>query len=373
MTQNSHIKIITKDWVEKAEQQIYNEQKSVGYDTREFTIEIMVQKYKTGIEEDKNDIFVPDYQRDFVWDEIRQSKFIESIILGLPIPLIFVAETSEGRLEIVDGSQRIRTLTIFLDNELKLVKLEILTNLNGFDFNNLSPSRQKKFKNTPLRMIVLTEEATEDVRNDIFERINRGGDILKDMEKRKGIYRGYFTKFIYDVCSENKTFIKMTPVANLLEKRQEHQELVLRYFALLDKYQSFPFKGGVAKFLDKYLQDQNKFLESLSEDKRNQYLNEKQLRFDTMVNFVKDHFRYGFSKYGKNPQVSRIFFEAISVGVSLVLERKSDLSPNPDKIIHWINSTEFRNIVSAAKETHKPERIKQRIEYVRDELSGESL
>ena len=145
MTQN--INIITKDLVEKAEHQIYNEQKSVGYDTREFTIEIMVQKYKIGIEEDKNDLFVPDYQRDFVWDETRQSKFIESIILGLPIPLIFVAETSEGRLEIVDGSQRIRTLTIFLDNELKLVKLERLTNLNRFNFNDLSPSRQKKFKN----------------------------------------------------------------------------------------------------------------------------------------------------------------------------------------------------------------------------------
>lgn len=85
--------------VEAAEKQIYQEQRTVDYDTREFTIEIIVNKYQDGIDDDSNELFVPDYQREFVWNVERQSKFIESIVLGIPIPLIFVAEDAEGRLE----------------------------------------------------------------------------------------------------------------------------------------------------------------------------------------------------------------------------------------------------------------------------------
>ena len=114
---------------EKIEAQIIEQQKSVDFDTREFTIEILVQKYNKNIESDTNELFVPDYQRDFVWDETRQSKLIESLILGLPIPIIFVAENGDGRLEIVDGSQRIRTLSAYLNNDLELKDLEKLNTI----------------------------------------------------------------------------------------------------------------------------------------------------------------------------------------------------------------------------------------------------
>ena len=109
---------------DEAEAQIRENQKKVDFDVKEYTIEYYVDKYKKG------DFFIPEYQRDFVWDEKRQAKFIESVVLGLPIPFIFVAdvydrddkdeEGEEGNLEIVDGSQRIRTLTSFVDNNLEL-------------------------------------------------------------------------------------------------------------------------------------------------------------------------------------------------------------------------------------------------------------
>ena len=103
--------------VKEAEKQIELEMKNVDYDTREFTIEYIIDKYIKRIENDENEIYVPEYQREFVWRYYRQSRFIESLILGLPIPLIFVAEIPEtGRLEIVDGSQRIRTLASFINN-----------------------------------------------------------------------------------------------------------------------------------------------------------------------------------------------------------------------------------------------------------------
>ena len=182
---------------EQIENQIEEEKKSVDYDTREFTIEIVVDKYLKNFEKNDNEIFVPDYQREFTWDEQRQSKFIESIVLGLPVPLIFLAENEKGRLEIVDGSQRIRTLSAFFSDELTLCNLKKLTNLNGFRFSQLSLGRQRKIKNSALRAIVLRDNTTEEIKNDIFERINRGSDPLYSMEKRKGIFKSPFNDFIY--------------------------------------------------------------------------------------------------------------------------------------------------------------------------------
>lgn len=126
---------ITDNQKEAAEVEIREKQKPVDYDTKEYPIEILVQKYMEGIDNDINELFIPDYQRDMVWDDERQSKFIESLLLGLPIPYIFVAdvrddENDEARLEIIDGTQRIRTLARFLNNKLTLKELKKLKTLN---------------------------------------------------------------------------------------------------------------------------------------------------------------------------------------------------------------------------------------------------
>ena len=175
---------------EAAEQEIREKQKIVDYDTKEYPVEILVQKYKEGLNEDINELFVPDYQRDMIWDDVRQSKFIESMFLGLPIPYIFVAdlrpeEEDLGRLEIIDGTQRIRTLDKFLRNELILCELKKLSKLNNFRFKDLPLARQRRFNRSTIRMIVLTEKADEETRRDLFDRINSSVE-LNDMEKRRG-------------------------------------------------------------------------------------------------------------------------------------------------------------------------------------------
>lgn len=169
------------------EEQIDKEQKAVSYDIREFTIEYYVDKYLKGEEDEENELYVPDYQREFIWEDRRQSRFIESLLLGLPVPLLFVAEIEkDGRLEIVDGSQRIRTLAAFLKDELQLKGLEKLKELNGLYFTQLQASRQRKFKNISMRMIVLSSKATEEIRNEMFDRINTSSVPLLPMETRRG-------------------------------------------------------------------------------------------------------------------------------------------------------------------------------------------
>lgn len=346
----------------KIENQIQDQRKEVDFDTREFTIEILVKKYLERIEEEENELFVPEYQRDFVWDEVRQSRLIESIILGLPIPIIFVAENSNGRLEIVDGSQRIRTLAEYINSNLELLELERLTSLNGTRFKNLDISRQRKIKNTPIRMVVLSENTSEQVKNDLFERINRGSDVLRNMEKRKGIFRGEFNDFIYKDCGTNDLLKELAPLEKSVTNRQEHEELLLRFFALTDNYPSFKtFKRGIGAMLDEYFYEKNN-------DFNKNEASQKLADLNSMLSFVKKYFPLGFSKK-KNTGVSRVFFEAISVGVHLALKEKPSLKlKNEININEWLSDYKFKQNINGKFKTHIPKNIQERAEYVKIKL-----
>ncbi len=344
------------------EKEIEAEQRNVSYDTREYTIEIIVQKYSEKIDTDQNEFFVPEYQREFVWDEKRQSKFIESLIIGLPIPYIFLAENKDGRFEIVDGSQRIRTLAAFLGNELKIEKLDVLHSLNGYKFSKLPISRQRKFRNVSLKMVVLSERTSEKTKNEIFERINRGSDLLKDMEKRKGIYKGGFNDFLYKIA-EDEVYKKLTPIAKWFEHRQEREELLLRYFAFLEIYPNFKERMGIPRQLDEYMDKKNKTFNESEKEKLS-------LEFKKMVDFVKESLPYGFSKKGSQ-QVSRVYFEALSVGVALALRENSNLDPCDSNLKKVVDSREFLKVISGKYHTHTPRRIVERIDFIKNALLTE--
>ncbi|MFC0126224.1 DUF262 domain-containing protein [Ralstonia solanacearum] len=317
-TARNQLRIITDEDRTAAEEQVRDLQTDVDYETKEYTVELIVQKYQDGEADDTNELFVPAYQRDFVWAADRQSKFIESVMLGLPIPYVFTAslekdiESDEGRVEIVDGSQRIRTLAAFLNDDLVLDGLDKLSKLNGFRFSDIELSRQRKFKRRPIRVIELSEKATESVRRDIFERINTGSDELRAMEKRKGIFTGPFYDFIAE-CAALPLFNEVCPISYRKQRREEAEEMVLRYFAYADRYEKF--SHSVRTFLDDYLKEH-----------RDAFDKEKLLtRFVSMLEFVRDNFPFGFRKSPGNSSVPRVRFEAISVGVTLALQVNPEL------------------------------------------------
>lgn len=348
--------------MDSVEGQINELKKTVAYDTRDFIIETLVSKYTTGLLEEKNEIYVPEYQRDFVWDSARQSRLIESIILGLPIPSIFVAEGADGRLEVVDGSQRIRTLSAFLKGELELQSLEKVTRLNGLRYSDLDESRKRKFGNTAISVIVLSEAANEDTRNDLFERINKGSDILRNMETRKGVYRGDFTDFIYKDCSPNLQFRRMIKLAKTVRDRQEYEELILRFFALIDSYPRFvDFSSSVQKALDAYMDQKRVAFDDMEKGK-------KRVEFERMLNFVADNFEHGFAKRD-GQYVSRIFFEAISVGVHFALEKRPGLTLSAKVDVGaWITDKDFKKSISGDYKTHATATLKKRIDFVTERL-----
>lgn len=338
---------------EVAEKQILKEQQVVDYEIREYPIEVIVSKYVKGKGSDSNEIFIPKYQRKFVWDFKKQSKFIESLMLGLPIPYIFAAD-NDGRMEIVDGSQRIRTLEAFCSNKMELQGLKKLTKLNGFRHQDLLLSRQRRFNKKTIRIIELTEKATWEVRKDMFERINTTPTILSDMEVRKGMYEGSFYDFVQE-CSGNMKFKLLCPISKKREKREERQEMVLRFFAYAENYQNFAHI--VRDFLDDYMKLKQKEFDvgTLAE------------YFENMLDFVGNYFPYGFKKSPSFKSTPRVRFEAISVGVHLALQENPNLNPPP--VADWLNSEEFKGHTRSDAANNR-NKVIGRIEYVRDKLLG---
>lgn len=350
---------ITDDQKDEAEAEIRDKQQPVNYDTKEYPVEILVQKYTEGKDDDTNELFIPDYQREMAWDDVRQSKFIESVLLGLPIPYIFVADIpdqeNEARLEIIDGSQRIRTLARFINNEFKLNGLKKLKKLNDFTFADLPLTRQRRFKRATLRMIQLTENADEEVRRDIFERINTGSVDLNEMEKRRGILRGSFLDLIEELSKLSK-FRELCNFPKAAIDRREPQEFALRFFAFLNNYESFNAKR-INDFLDEYLKITNEDRTFDREKMKNEFL--------SMIDFVEKYFPKGF-RQGKdfNKTTTRIKFESLSAGIALALRQSKNLEP---KSTTWINSEEFKRLTSGEGSSSRVKVIK-RIEYVRNQL-----
>lgn len=355
--------LLPKSDAEKAELdiQIQEKQKITDYEIREFPVSVIVDKFTIGLEKDEAELYIPDYQREFIWDERQRSRFIESIMLNLPIPYLFVADTAqekfEGRLEIVDGSQRIRTLVDFLKDELILSGLKKLPAANGFTFSDLSKPRQLRFKRKTLRMIELTEQADEESRREIFDRLNSGGTKLNTMEQRRGSKDGPFLTFIQK-CSENILFQTLCPVSIVRQDRAEYAELVLRYFAYIDNYLNFD--KSVDEFLTDILQEGNKNFEEARLQKE----------FLDMLNFVHQYFPDGFRKNGNNNSVPRIRFEALAVGITLALRINPDLKPK--NVTDWLISDEFKTHTRSDASNSRP-KVRNRIHFVRDNLLGREI
>ncbi len=348
-----------------AEKAIRNHQREVNFETKEYTVELTVSKYRDGIEDDENELFVPDYQRDFVWDKKKQSRLIESILIGLPVPYIFIADVDEneepsvdlgGRTEIVDGSQRVRTLDAFINGGLELQDLELLPELNGFSYSELPRQRQRRLNRSPIRIIELGT-CTESTRRDLFERINTGSDILLDMEVRKGSRAADsdLYKELIVPCSKNGDFIETTPLSEAKVKRGERQEFTLRFFAYLERYTEFDH--SVREFLDEFLNSKK--------DMSAVEIKSLMAEFDGTMKFAKEHFPHGFRKSGNAKSTPRVRFESLAVGIALAL--REDPNAKPENVDKWLFSEEFKQHTTSDGANSRP-RVIQRIEFVKDKI-----
>ena len=359
MTNKAYKSKITIQQRDLAEIEILQQSKTVRYDTRDFTIGYLVSEFNPNKESSDENHYVnktfviPEYQRNSIWTPADKSLFIESILLGLPIPFLFFCERDDGTVEIVDGVQRITTLYSFINNELRLSKLQKLSSLNGFKYLDLSDAMQKKFKNRALRIIVLDGDTSLSFRQDLFSRVNRSGRKITDAEFRRGTFPGALTDFI-EKCSKDVLFMKLCPLSDNKVARYARFELVLRFFAFVNQYEDF--KHDVAPFLDKYL------LENQQNFDKSSFLDE----FTKMCEFVEKYFPNGFAKPDSQKAVPNVRFEAISVGAALALRENPDLIPTD---MNWLESDGFKQ-TTTTDASNNPGRLKERIEFVKNSLLG---
>jgi Protein of unknown function DUF262/HNH endonuclease len=171
----------------------------------------------------------PDFQRQFVWDTVRSSRLIESVLLGVPLPIIYLAEESDGNESVIDGQQRLTSFFDFLDGKLKLGGLRVRATLNAMKFSELSKEAQAIIKKTSLRAITIKRESDKDLKFEIFERLNSGSVALNDQELRNCIYRGPYIKLLKEL-SEDDDFRKLLNFSGP-DKRMRDVEMTLRFAA----------------------------------------------------------------------------------------------------------------------------------------------
>lgn len=197
---------------------------------------------------DANDIITdPDYQRRYVYDAKHASKLIESILIGIPIPIIYLAEEDEGVYSVIDGQQRITSFVKYLKNEFALTGLTKLPELNGLLYKELDKIIQRRLKIQTISAVCI-EKGSEDLKYEIFSRLNLGAVKLKDQEVRNCLYRGSFNDMLKDIAATNSTLQLLFHDDN---KHFSYEERILRFFTLRNYMQ---LKGTYKIMMNEYMQ-----------------------------------------------------------------------------------------------------------------------
>lgn len=216
------------------------------------------------LHKDHEIIIKPEYQRLFRWSDEQRSRLIESILIGLPIPPIFLIEGDKGVLELIDGLQRTSSVLQFLDHEaidqpvLHLTGCDLLKHLNGATFDDLPTVQKLKIKRTPIRATIINKSGNPTIKYEMFKRLNTGGSLLSAQEIRNCSSRmvdggEIFYQLIQDLAASENFVAATARLPDIDKEKRANEELVLRFFALaLDRS---TFKGNIQEWLDAFMEN----------------------------------------------------------------------------------------------------------------------
>ena len=335
--------------------QLDSKRKTVSFDSYDLSVRQILDMVESG------DIFVPpEYQRQFIWDAERQSVLIESVFLGIPVPSLFMATNADSTWEVVDGVQRLGSLSHFIgspellrkirkQDPLRLENLDTLNSFNEVTFNELPKSIQLHFSTRPVRVTVLNDKSDLAVRFDLFERLNTGGVSLTPQEIRTCVYRGMFNDQIKALAAR-EDFRQAVKVHDKKSLNGTYEELVLRFFSYLNGYQKFDHL--VKDFLNDYMND----------SRHSGISAEDQSLFERTLTLLNTAFPNGISRGRAVTPVN--LYEALSVGVALALKQGKAISA--EKLPPLIDDKTLKSFTGAG--SNQKRFVIGRIEYVRDAL-----
>ncbi len=272
----------------------------------------------------------PDFQRNIVWDDVRQSRLIESILIRIPLPAFYLDARDDNEWLVVDGLQRLTTLDRFINKkELRLNNLEFLGNqLNGKSFDELPRNFQRVIEEAYLHLYVIMPDTPAEAKFSIFYRINTGGMVLSPQEIRHCLFQGQAT-ILLKKLAESKEFLEAT-TGSINTKRMDDRECVLRYCAFhlvyrgLMQYQKPDFN----QFLSSAMVKINEMNASDISELKSYFLRSMRISKEVFGEYA---FRKMFAIDERKSRINKALFEVWSE----CLERFDDipLFNNKEKII----------------------------------------
>lgn len=337
-------------------------ERTVKTQSIEYDIETLIKKL------DKNIIKIdPEYQRRHRWDDKTSSKLIESLILNIPIPTVYISQDidvdeetddNEFRYSVIDGQQRLTAIKNFLKGKFELVGLETLSELNGCKYNDLPPFLTRRLEERSIKCLRIDSTLDAQVKLDIFERLNSGSVKLEAQELRNAVYNGPFNNAIKDL-SKDINFRELlqidndSPETNNKVKRMEDVEIVLRFFALKDnRYEVYKKTKdrGFSDFLDDTLNEFNKF------DQKK--LNSLKKEFLHTMHYIRTYFgNTAFAKYkyiseNKELKLQSKFniavYDAFSTAICDALNENLDISKKSNNLISLFEDDTFYDSISGS-------------------------
>lgn len=292
----------------------------------EYDLETMVKKI------DRHVIKLnPDYQRNHRWDNEFSSKLIESLLLNIPIPLIYLSQDVDvdeeiddekiSRYSVIDGQQRLTAIYNFFKNSYPLIKLEVLDDLNGSFYKDLPSFLIRRLEERTISCLRIDSTMDAQVKYDIFERLNSGSVKLEAQELRNATCRGPFKKLIKKLAKDDN-FMSLAQLksGSAKVKKMEDEELVLRFFALVYDKGYKDYKGVMSSFLTKKMQELNSASPS--------QIKEMESIFKRVFLIIKNNLgEKPFAKYRKNEDGSLKRMSGFNVAVyDSIIIPVSDLS-----------------------------------------------
>lgn len=325
------------------------------------------------LHENKELVIQPDFQRLFRWSLEQRSRLVESMLLELPIPSIFVIEKESGVLELIDGLQRISSIIQFISpsaltlEPLRLDGCDLVEELNGLVFDELPLTLRLRLKRTAVRTVVIKRQSSQFLRYEMFKRLNTGGAKLSEQDIRNvnarmlGDKGADFYEFLAK-CASLPSFAKTIELLSsaALDARA-HEELVLRFFAV--KNYRPKFKGSIGDWLDNYMEDILLF------DHNFDFAAEFDV-FSNLFAVLADKFGpYAFVKYRSGTPMGGVapaYFEAVSMGCLMEISKVEAMNAaDAVKVLSdTVGSEAFREVTGPG--ANSLPKLERRIQIVAD-------
>ena len=341
--------------------QLATQRRTVDFDTFDIQLHDLLRMLS-----ERQISIAPAYQRKFRWDNVRCSELIESLMLGIPIPNLFMATNDDNTWEAVDGVQRLSAIAKFAGGEevrtsldlgrpLVLEGLKKLYFFNGTTFLDFQTSMQRHVRTRPLKVVTLNDKSDKIIRFDLFERLNTGGVLLTNQEIRDCVFQGQFAETL-DELAQIDAFQSVVRLPNRRKTDGTLEECVLRFFAFMDRYNEFDH--SVEDFLTNYMQIA---AQEFDYDVRRR---EFQNTFLKLAQIFPD----GIRRPGRKGMTPLNLYEGVAVGAALALNESHALVV--DHLEDWMDSDELRGFTTGATNTRQA--VKGRIEFCRDRFKGDA-